>query len=96
MLLLAICLAGLLPGLATVWMLRGHGWPIVVAAGIGVTLSLPATLIATMVLVPPLGVAVAAASCLAALHAYDQGRVWIATVWAVTASIALTCSGVSL
>lgn len=94
--LLAICLAGLLPGLATVWLLRGHGWPLAVAAGLGVTLSLPAALILTMVVFPPLGVAVAVVSLLAALRALDEGRVWIATVWAATACLALTCAGVSL
>lgn len=94
--LLAICLAGLVPGVATVWLLRGRGWPLAVTAGLSVTLSLPAALIVTMVLFPPLGFAVAVGSCLAALHAYDDGRVWIATVWAATACLALTCAGVSL
>lgn len=94
--LLAICLAGLLPGVATVWLLRGRGWLLAALAGLGVTLSLPAALIATMVVFPPLGVAVAVGALAAALHAYDDGRVWIATAWAATACLALACAGVAL
>lgn len=93
--LLAICLAALASGIATAWLLRGHGWPLAVLAGAGVTLSLPAALVTTMVLFPPLGVFVAAGSAVAALHAFDDGRVWVATAWAATACLALTCAGVA-
>ncbi|MFB7711607.1 hypothetical protein [Streptomyces sp. NPDC056105] len=94
--MIAVCLAGLVPGVATAWLLRGRGWPIAVAAGLGVTFSLPLALALTMRLFPPLGVAVAVGSLLAALHAYDEGRVWIGTAWAATACLALTCAGVAL
>ncbi|MFF9285418.1 hypothetical protein [Streptomyces griseosporeus] len=94
--LLALCLAGLIPGTVTAWLLRRRGWLVALAAGLGVTLSLPALLLAAMVLFPPLGFAVALAAIAAALHAYDDGRVWIATAWAATAVLALTCAGVAL
>ncbi|MEU6661241.1 hypothetical protein [Streptomyces sp. NPDC046821] len=93
--LLAICLAGLLPGIATAWLLRERGWLLASLAGLGIALWLPATLAATMVLFPPLGLAVAAVAAVAGLHAFDEGRVWIATAWAATACLALTCAGVA-
>ncbi|WP_394434529.1 hypothetical protein [Streptomyces sp. SGAir0957] len=95
LLLAAICLAGLAPGVATAWLLRGRGWPLAIAAGLGVTLVLPASLIAAMILCPPLGLAVALAAIAEALHAYDDGRIWIATAWAGTAALALACTGVA-
>jgi hypothetical protein len=95
MLLALICLAGLTPGIATAWYLhhQGRGGLLAVCAGIGVTASIPACLISTMWLFPPLGIAVGLASVLAALRAYDSGRVWIATAWAVAATVALSCAG---
>ncbi|WPP30020.1 hypothetical protein [Streptomyces sp. CL7] len=94
--LLAIALAGLAPGLATAWLLRHRGWPVALAAGLGVTASLPFLLVAAMVAFPPLGLAVALASIAAVLHAYDDGRVLAGTAWALSAAISLTCAGVAL
>ncbi|WP_327671850.1 MULTISPECIES: hypothetical protein [unclassified Streptomyces] len=93
--LLALCLAALASGIATAWLLRGRGWIVAVLAGAGVTVSLPAGLAATMILLPPLGFAVALGSLCAALRAVDDGRVWVATAWATIACLALTCAGVA-
>lgn len=95
LLLVAICLAGLLPGIATAWLLRERGWPLAIAAGLGVTLALPGTLVIAMIVCPPLGLAVALVSLAEALHAYDNGRVWIGTAWAATVCLALACAGVA-
>jgi hypothetical protein len=94
--LLALILAGLTPGVATTWLLRTRGWPLAVLAGLAVTISLPGLLIVAMLLFPPLGVAVALAALLAAVRAYDDGRIWIATAWAATTVVALACVGVAL
>lgn len=95
MLLALVCLAGLTPGLATAWYLRheGHGWLLAICAGLGVTASIPAMLLSTLWLFPPLGIAVGLASVLAALRAYDSGRVWAATAWVAAATVALSCAG---
>ena len=93
--LLALVLAGLAPGLATVWLLRRRGWLVAVAAGLGVTISLPGMLLLAMIAFPPLALAVTLVALASALHAYDDGRVWIGTAWATTALIALTCAGVT-
>lgn len=93
--LLALALAGLVPGIATAWLLRGRGWLLALAAAAGVTVSLPGLLLVAMIAFPPLGVAVALAAGAAALHAYDDGRVWIGTAWASTAFVAITCAAVA-
>ncbi|MFF9215601.1 hypothetical protein [Streptomyces viridosporus] len=94
--LLVLVLAGLVPGLATVWLLRRRGWVLALLAGLGVTVSLPGLLLVAMIAFPPLGIAVALAALVAALRAYDDGRVLIGTAWAATAVIALGCAGVAL
>ena len=96
LMLLALALAGLAPGLATTWLLRTHGWTVAVLAGLGVTISLPGLLIVAMVAFPPLGIAVALAALVAALRAYDDGRVLVGTTWAAASVIALGCAGVAL
>ncbi|MEU7048049.1 hypothetical protein [Streptomyces eurythermus] len=97
MLFLALCLAGLAPGAATAWLLHHrHGWPTAALAGLGITASLPCLLAAVMLVFPPLGIVVGVGSIGAALRAYDGGRVWVATAWAATAVVALTCAGVAL
>lgn len=93
---LVLLIAGLAPGLATAWLLRGRGWPLAGLAGLAVTAALPCLLAAALLLFPPIGIAVAVGSLAAALRAYDDGRVWTGTVWAVTAVVALTCAGVAL
>ncbi|MET9142424.1 hypothetical protein [Streptomyces sp. NPDC004042] len=95
MLLLLVCAAGLAPGIATAWLLRhrGHGWPAAVAAGAALTLVLPALLLGALLTVPPLALFLAAGAALAALRAYDDGRVWSGTAWAGTALVCLSCAG---
>lgn len=89
-----ICLAGLAPGIATGWYLRHqeHGWPLALTAGAGVTLAMPFLLVATLAAFPAIGFAAAAAACIAALYAYDKGRVWVAGAYAAAAFTALYCA----
>lgn len=92
-----VCLAGIAPGVATVWHLRRYyGWPLALLAGAGVTAVMPCLLISSLIVFPPLGFAVGLAAAAAALGAYDDGRVWIATAWAAASVIALACAGWSL
>ncbi|WP_445524781.1 hypothetical protein [Streptomyces cyslabdanicus] len=95
MLFLAICLAGLAPGLATVWLVhsRGHSWALAIAAGVGVTACLPLLLLAAVLAWPPAAYAITAVAVLAALKAYDDGRVLIASAWATAAVAAYACAG---
>ncbi|WP_073946505.1 hypothetical protein [Streptomyces kebangsaanensis] len=95
MLLALVCLAGLAPGLATAWLVRsrGHSWALAIAAGVGVTASLPLLLLATVLACPPAAYALTAVAVLAALQAYDDGRIWIGTAWATTAAAAFACAG---
>ncbi|ELP67623.1 hypothetical protein STRTUCAR8_08584 [Streptomyces turgidiscabies Car8] len=93
MLIAVLCLAALAPGAATAWLLRERGTLIAVLAGAGVTVSLPFLLACSLVAFPPLGVAIAAVAALAALKAYDDGRVWIGTAWTAAMLIACACAG---
>jgi hypothetical protein len=93
MLLFLLAVAALAPGACTAWLLRRHGWPLAILAGAGVTLSLPLLLAGGFVVFPGLGVLAGMAACLAALSAYDDGRVWAATTWAGCAAAAFTCAG---
>lgn len=93
MLLLVICLAGLSPGIATVWLLRHHGWLLATAAGLAVTVSLPGLLVLAMVAMPPLGYVIAACSAAVAVKAYDEGRVLVGTAWAVVVVASFACAG---
>lgn len=93
MLLFVICLAGLTPGLATVWLLRHRGWLLATLAGLAVTLALPGLLLLAMVAMPPLGYVVAACSAAIAVKAYDEGRVLVGTAWAVVVVASFACTG---
>jgi hypothetical protein len=92
----ALLAAALIPGVITAIRLRTRGWPLAVAAGIGVTLSIPFTLLSCIVFFPPLGFAVGVLAAAAALNAYDAGKIWFATLWATVAVIACSCAGWSL
>ncbi|GAA3956842.1 hypothetical protein GCM10022384_07460 [Streptomyces marokkonensis] len=94
MLLLAICLAGLAPGLATVWLLRRKGWLLATLTGLAVTLALPGLLILAMVAMPPLGYVIAVCSVVIAVRAFDEGRVWVGCAWAVVLVVSFACAGV--
>lgn len=93
MLIAVLCLAALIPGAATAWLLRARGTLIAVLAGAAVAVSLPFLLLVSLAVFPPLGVAVAALAGVAALRAYDDGRVWIGTVWVGAMLIACACAG---
>lgn len=94
MLPLALCIAGLAPGAATVWLLHQHGWLLAITAGVGVTASLPGLLIVAMIWFWPLAAVVAGGAALCALQAYDAGRVWAATAWVSVVLLAAWCGGV--
>lgn len=93
MLIAVLCLAALAPGAATAWLLRARGTLIAVLAGAAVAVSLPFLLLVSLAVFPPLGLAVAAIAGLAALKAYDGGRVWIATAWVGAMLLASACAG---
>lgn len=93
MLLLALCIAGLAPGAATVWLLHQRGWLLAIAAGVGVTVSLPGLLIVAMIWFWPLAAAVAGGAAVCACQAYDDGRLWAATVWVSVVLVAAWCGG---
>lgn len=59
-----------------------HGWAWAVLAGVGVTFLGIALLLATVVAFAPLGLVLMVVCLLAALRAYDQGRVITASGWA--------------
>lgn len=94
----ALCLAALAPGAATVWLLRRNrrSWLLAALAGVGVTVSGPFLLLASLFVFPPLGLLLGGGAALAAVHYYDEGQVWAATAWAAAATLALACSGWSL
>lgn len=93
MLLALLCLAALAPGVATGWLLRRRGTLVAVLAGAAVTVSLPFLLALSLVVVPPLGILVAALAGLAALNAYEKGHLWVATAWGSVVVVACACSG---
>jgi hypothetical protein len=96
LLITLLVLAGLAPGVATAWFLRQRGPLIAVLAGAGVTVSLPFLLLCSLVVFPPLGFALGAAATIAAVKAFDDGRVWVGLAYAGAAVVALGCAGWSL
>ncbi|MFC7880470.1 hypothetical protein ACFUVV_01080 [Streptomyces sp. NPDC057376] len=94
MLLLAICIAGLAPGITTALLLRHRGRLLATLAGLAVTLALPCLLILAMVAMPPLGYVVAACSAAIAVKAYDEGRVLVGTAWVLVVVASFACAGV--
>ncbi|MEU6597879.1 hypothetical protein [Streptomyces flaveolus] len=94
--LLALLAAVLVPGVITAWLLRHRGWGIALLAGAAATAALPFVLVCSLVVFPPLGFALGIAAALAALDAFDAGRVWVGTVLAAASVIALACAGWSV
>lgn len=92
----ALLIAALIPGVATTIQLRARGWPLAILAGLGVTCSIPFVALSCLVVFPPLGLAVAALALVAALNAYDAGRIWTATLYGTLAVVAVGCAGWSL
>lgn len=95
MLYALLAVACLAPGAITAWRLRHRGWSLALLAAVGVTAALPLIVISGMVAFPPLGIAIGAASTLAALRDYDSGKIWRATSWATIAVIAFACARLS-
>ncbi|WP_086765373.1 hypothetical protein [Streptomyces bobili] len=94
MLLLALCAAALIPGLVTGWVVhRRHGWHRAALTAAGVTLATPFVLLSSFVVFPPLGFALGAAAALAALGAFDDGRIWTGVALAGAAGVAFSCAG---
>ena len=96
LLALILATAGLAPGVAAGWYVqRRHGWPLAILAGAAATTCLPFLLLTMLAVFPPLGFAVGVAAGLAALRAYDEGRIWIGTALVGAALIALSCAGMA-
>ncbi|WP_075737522.1 hypothetical protein [Streptomyces acidiscabies] len=97
LLALIIVAAGLAPGVAAGWYThRRHGWPLAALAAAGATACLPFLLLVALTVFPPLGFAIGVGTALAALRAYDEGRVWIATALVAAAMLAFSCAGLIL
>lgn len=94
LLLVALCLTGLAPGTYAAWRVhRRHGWPRAILAGVGVTVALVALLLVSLIALAPVAIALGACAALAALTAYDRGRLMAATVWTWVLAVCLWCAG---
>ena len=97
LLALILVTAGLAPGITAGWYVhRRHGWPLAILAGLSATTCLPFLLLTALIVFPPLGFAIGVGAAVAAVRAYDEGRVWIATMLAATAMVALSCAGMAV
>ncbi|QZZ32604.1 hypothetical protein A7X85_10010 [Streptomyces sp. ST1015] len=97
MLVLILVAAGLGPGVAAGWYVqRRHGWPLAVLAGIGATTCLPFLLLTMLIVFPPLGFAAGVGAGIAALRAYDEGRIWVGTALVGVMMVALSCAGMAV
>lgn len=94
MLIIAIALAGLAPGVFTAWRVhRLHGWIPAILAGTGVTIALVAGLLISLAMVPGLAVIVAAGCLFAALRDFDRGHIFFACAWVGLAAVFMSCAG---
>jgi hypothetical protein len=92
--LIAIVLAGLAPGGIAAWRVgRVHGWVWGALAGVGVTVALVAGLLVSLSVVPGVAAAAAVGCLLAALAAFDKGRIWLASTWMFLAALFMSCAG---
>ncbi|MDX2700788.1 hypothetical protein [Streptomyces ipomoeae] len=95
MIVALIAVLGLAPGLVTVWHVRRtYGWPWhwALLAGAAVIAALVIGLLGALMVLAPLAIICAAGCALAALHAYDQGRLLTATNWACLAGVFTWCA----
>ena len=84
----------LAPGVyAAVRVQARHGWWWAIAAGVGVTFLGIALLLATVVAFAPLGLVLMVVCLLAALRAYDAGRLSAATAWTTVALLFAAVTG---
>lgn len=98
MLIALAAVLGLAPGLATAWLLRGRGWhPAAVAlAGACVTVLTVVGLLVSLAVLAPLAIFATTGCVLAALRAYDRGRLLTATGWMSLAAVCMWCAGWAL
>ena len=97
MLLAVLCLLALAPGTYIAWRVqRDHGWILGTLAGIGVTVSLTVGLLVSLIALAPVAILAATGSVLAALRAYDRGRLLAGTAWMGIASVCIWCAGWSV
>ncbi|MFD6024539.1 hypothetical protein [Streptomyces griseoluteus] len=91
--LAALLLVSLACGICTAWYVHRHyGLALALTTGAAVTVALPACLLLALAALPGLGYVLAGLAVLAALRAYDDGRVLSATCWAAIATTALACA----
>ncbi|MEU6070551.1 hypothetical protein ABZ864_40460 [Streptomyces sp. NPDC047082] len=82
---------GLTPCIGTARLVHRHrGWPLALLARLRATIAFPLLVLATLTVFPPLGIG--AGAVLAAFHAYDHGRIRVATMWTAAAIITFACS----
>lgn len=94
LLFVALVLGALLPGLVVAWRVRLHrGWWVAVLAGIAVTVGVAGFVLVSLIVLAPLAIALATVAGVAALHAYDRGRLLLATLWVSTMAVFLWCAG---
>lgn len=93
-LVIAFAVVMLAPGVfAAVWVQRRYGWAWAVLAGAAVTALGISLLLALVVASAPLGLALMVACLLAALKAYDDGRLNAATGWTGLALLLAAITG---
>lgn len=94
LLFVALVLGALLPGLFVAWRVRPHhGWRVAVLAGTAVTVGVAGFVLVSLIVLAPLAIALATVAGVAALHAYDRGRLLLATLWVSTMAVFLWCAG---
>lgn len=94
MLLVALVLAALAPGVITGWRVhRRRGWPRAVLAGAGVTVAGAGLVLLALVILAPLALGLALLAAVGALNAYDRGRLKLATLLVSTMAVCLWCAG---
>jgi hypothetical protein len=94
LLIAALVLAALAPGIVTAWRVhRRHNWTRAILAGAGVTAGLAGLAVVSLIVLAPLAIVLATVSAVAALNAYDRGRLALATLWVTTMAICIWCAG---
>lgn len=94
LLFVALALGALMPGVFVAWRVRPrHGWVRAILAGTAVVLGVTGFALVSLIALAPLAIALTTASAVAALHAYDRGRLVLATLWVSTMAVCLWCAG---
>ncbi|MFF3891371.1 hypothetical protein [Streptomyces sp. NPDC001914] len=94
MLLAALALAALAPGVITGWRVhRRRGWLPAVLAGTGVTVAVAGLALLALIILAPVALVLALLAALGALNAYDRGRLKLATLLVSAMAVCLWCAG---